>query len=97
MPAVKEVSAPAKETAPEKETAPAEETAPAKEAASEKDAAQRAAERSGAYQYFEYQVIAVPKKVLAAAAKSMKLPEDTQPTDEVLPAIYKEGGYRVIG
>ena len=74
----------------------AEETAPAKETA-EKDAATSAAERSGAYQYFEYQVIAVPKKVLAAAAKSMKLPEDLQPTDELLPAIYKEGGYRVIG
>ena len=72
-------------------------TAPAKETAPEKDAATAAAERSGAYQYFEYQVIAVPKKVLAAAAKSMKLPEDSQPTDELLPAIYREGGYRVIG
>jgi len=75
----------------------AKETAPAKETATEKDAATAAAERSGAYQYFEYQVIAVPKKVLAAAAKSMKLPEDSQPTDELLPAIYREGGYRVIG
>lgn len=75
----------------------AKESAPAKEAAPEKDAATSAAERYGAYQYFEYQVIAVPKKVLAAAAKSMKLPEDSQPTDELLPAIYKEGGYRVIG
>ena len=92
VPAVKEEA-----SAPAKEAAPAKETAPEKEVAPEKDAAQRAAERSGAYQYFEYQVIAVPKKVLAAAAKSMKLPEDTQPTDEVLPAIYREGGYRVIG
>ena len=77
--------------------ADAKETASAKETAPEKDAATAAAERSGAYQYFEYQVIAVPKKVLAAAARSMKLPEDSQPTDELLPAIYKEGGYRVIG
>ncbi len=92
------VAVPAKET-PAKETAtPAKETAaPAKETAPEKDAATVAAERSGAYQYFEYQVIAVPKKVLTAAAKSMKLPENSQPTDELLPAIYKEGGYRVIG
>ena len=52
---------------------------------------------SGAYQYFEYQVITVPKKVLAAAAESMHLPKDSPPTDELLPAIYKEGGYRVIG
>ena len=49
------------------------------------------------YQYFEYQVITVPKKTLAAAAESMGLPADSQPTDELLPAIYKAGGYRVIG
>ena len=51
----------------------------------------------GSYQYFEYQVITVPKKTLAAAAESMGLPQDSQPTDELLPAIYKAGGYRVIG
>ena len=49
------------------------------------------------YQYFEYQVITVPKKTLAAAAESMGLPADSQPTDELLPAIYRAGGYRVIG
>ena len=49
------------------------------------------------YQYFEYQVITVPKKTLAAAAESMGLPKDSKPTDELLPAIYKQGGYRVIG
>lgn len=48
-------------------------------------------------QYFEYQVITVPKKTLAAAAESMGLPKDSQPSDELLPAIYKAGGYRVIG
>ena len=96
VPAVKETAAPAAVPAV-KETAAKEETAPAKEADPEKDAAQLAAERSGAYQYFEYQVIVVPKKTLAAAAESLKLPKDSQPTDELLPAIYKEGGYRVIG
>jgi hypothetical protein len=49
------------------------------------------------YQYFEYQVITVPKKTLAAAAESAGLPKDSKPTDELLPAIYKQGGYRVIG
>ena len=49
------------------------------------------------YQYFEYQVIAVTKKVLAEAAEYLKLPADSQPTDELLPAIYHVGGYRVIG
>ena len=48
-------------------------------------------------QYFEYQVITVPKKNLAAAAESLGLPKDSPPTDELLPAIYKVGGYRVIG
>lgn len=52
---------------------------------------------SDSYQYFEYQVITVPKQTLAAAAESMGLPKDSQPSDELLPAIYKEGGYRVIG
>lgn len=94
LPALAQTAAPA--AVPAVKEAEAKEAAPAKETA-EKDAATSAAERSGAYQYFEYQVIAVPKKVLAAAAKSMKLPEDSQPTDELLPAIYKEGGYRVIG
>ena len=51
----------------------------------------------GSYQYFEYQVIAVTKKVLAEAAEYMKLPKDTEPTDELLPAIYHVGGYRVTG
>ena len=94
LPVLAQTAAPA--AVPAVKEAEAKESAPAKETA-EKDAATSAAERSGAYQYFEYQVIAVPKKVLAAAAKSMKLPEDSQPTDELLPAIYKEGGYRVIG
>ena len=49
------------------------------------------------YQYFEYQVITVPKKNLAEAAESMGLPKDSPPSDELLPAIYKTGGYRVIG
>lgn len=78
--------------------------APANAAAENAPAAVPAAEsapatsaNSGAYQYFEYQVITVPKKVLAAAAESMHLPTDSQPSDELLPAIYKEGGYRVIG
>ena len=92
-----QTAAPAAVPAATEKTAPTKDSAPAKETTSGKDAATSAAERSGAYQYFEYQVIAVPKKVLAAAAKSMKLPEDSQPTDELLPAIYKEGGYRVIG
>jgi len=47
--------------------------------------------------YFEYQVVTVPKKILAAAAESMGLPKDSEPTDALLPAIYHEGGYRVIG
>ncbi len=94
LPVFAQTAAPAVPAAKESEP---KATAPAKETAPEKDAATAAAERSGAYQYFEYQVIAVPKKVLAAAAKSMKLPEDSQPTDELLPAIYREGGYRVIG
>ena len=51
----------------------------------------------GSYQYFEYQVIAVTKKVLAEAAEYMKLPKDSEPTDELLPAIYHVGGYRVTG
>ena len=92
-----QTAVPAAVPAATEKTAPTKDAAPAKETTSGKDAATSAAERSGAYQYFEYQVIAVPKKVLAAAAKSMKLPEDSQPTDELLPAIYKGGGYRVIG
>ena len=93
----KEQAAPAKETA-SKETA-SKETAAKKdaEAQAKEDAALIAAEQSGAYQYFEYQVIAVPKKTVAAAAKSLNLPENSIPTDELLPAIYREGGYRVIG
>ncbi|MBO7089517.1 MAG: hypothetical protein J6W70_06405 [Lentisphaeria bacterium] len=51
----------------------------------------------GTYQYFEYQVITVPKKTLSAAAESMGLSRDSEPTDDLLPAIYKAGGYRVIG
>ncbi len=50
-----------------------------------------------AYEYFEYQVITVPKKTLSDAAVSMGLPRDSKPTDELLPAIYRAGGYRVIG
>ena len=89
----------------EKAAAPAKE-APAKEdaapAAKEKEAApakEEAAEPAGSdsYQYFEYQVIAVTKKVLMEAAEYMKLPRDSEPTDELLPAIYHVGGYRVIG
>ncbi len=68
----------------------ATETDPAKEEAS-------APTGSDSYQYFEYQVIAVTKKVLTEAAEYMKLPKDSQPTDELLPAIYHVGGYRVIG
>ena len=49
------------------------------------------------YQYFEYQVITVPKKTLSEAAEIMGLPKDSPPSDELLPAIYKVGGYRVIG
>ena len=51
----------------------------------------------GTYQYFEYQVVTVPKKTLSAAAEAMGLSKDSEPTDELLPAIYKAGGYRVIG
>lgn len=51
----------------------------------------------GTYQYFEYQVITVPKKTLSAAAESMGLSRDSEPTDDLLPAIYKAGGCRVIG
>ena len=67
-----------------------------KTAASEQEKTSAPSDDSGAYQYFEYQVIAVPKRVLAAAAESLKI-SDSEPTDEMLPAIYKEGGYRVIG
>ena len=90
LPALAQTSAPAAVPVATEKAAPVNETSPAKEEAP-------APAGSDSYQYFEYQVIAVPKKVLAAAAKSMKLPEDSQPTDELLPAIYKEGGYRVIG
>ncbi|MBR2964096.1 MAG: hypothetical protein IKC53_07815, partial [Lentisphaeria bacterium] len=92
-----QTAAPAAVPAATEKTAPTKDAAPAKEATSEKDAATSAAERSGAYQYFEYQVIAVTKKVLMEAAEYMKLPKDSQPTDELLPAIYHVGGYRVIG
>ena len=74
----------------EKAAAPANEPEPAKEEAP-------APAGSDSYQYFEYQVIAVTKKVLTEAAEYMKLPKDSQPTDELLPAIYHVGGYRVIG
>lgn len=92
-PAAKETSAPAKETAAKETSAPAKDA----ESQAKEDAASVAAEQSGAYQYFEYQVIAVPKKTVAAAAESMKLPKDSIPTDELLPAIYRQGGCRVIG
>ena len=92
-PAAKEASAPAKETAAKETSAPAKDA----ESQAKEDAASVAAEQSGAYQYFEYQVIAVPKKTVAAAAESMKLPKDSIPTDELLPAIYRQGGCRVIG
>ena len=94
LPVPGQTAAPA--AVPAVKDAEAKEAAPAKETA-EKDAATSAAERSGAYQYFEYQVIAVTKKVLTEAAEYMKLPKDSQPTDELLPAIYHVGGYRVIG
>lgn len=74
----------------ENAAAPAKEEAPAKQEAP-------APAGSDSYQYFEYQVIAVTKKVLAEAAEYMKLPKDSPPTDELLPAIYHVGGYRVIG
>ena len=74
----------------EKAAAPAKEEAPAK-----KEAVEPAG--SDSYQYFEYQVIAVTKKVMMEAAEYMKLPKDSPPTDELLPAIYHVGGYRVIG
>ena len=86
--------APAKAASAETPAA-AEKKAPAAEPA--KGSASTESAASGAYQYFEYQVITVPKKVLAAAAESMHLPSDSQPSDELLPAIYREGGYRVIG
>lgn len=100
--AAKESAAPAKaESASTKESAApsAGEKAPS---AGEKVPAARQAvpETTGgseSYQYFEYQVITVPKKTLADAAASMGLPRDSKPTDELLPAIYKVGGYRVIG
>ena len=103
--ATQKAVAPAKETAPAKEkaAAPAKETAPAKEkaAAPAKETAAKeeasAPKGSDSYQYFEYQVLAVTKKVLTEAAEYLKLPKDSPPTDEMLPAIYKEGGYRVIG
>ena len=86
--------------APDSKEIPAAEPAAAsepKENAAEKETPVPAASDSGAYQYFEYQVITVPKKTLAATAESMGLPKDSQPSDELLPAIYKAGGYRVIG
>ncbi len=97
-PAKEKAAAPAKETAPAKEkaAASAKETAPAaKEPPAEAEAS--APKGSDSYQYFEYQVLAVTKKVLAEAAEYMKLPRDSEPTDELLPAIYHVGGYRVIG
>ena len=65
--------------------------------AAEQDNAPSLSNDTGEYQYFEYQVIAVPKRVLAAAAEALKISTDSEPTDEMLPAIYREGGYRVIG
>ena len=96
--ATQKAVAPAKETAPAKEkaAAPAKETAPAAKDATAKEEAS-APKGSDSYQYFEYQVLAVTKKVLAEAAEYMKLPRDSEPTDELLPAIYHVGGYRVIG
>ena len=95
VPLLGQTAAPAKETdSPAKETA----AAPAKETPAAADAAVLTVSGgSDSYQYFEYQVIAVPKKTLATAAESMGLPTDSVPTDELLPAIYKAGGYRVIG
>ena len=81
-----------------KETVAIEEKAAVPETKEKAASAESSASvNSGIYQYFEYQVITVPKKVLATAAESMKLPKDSQPSDELLPAIYKAGGYRVIG
>ena len=72
--------------------APANGTAPV-----QRDTAASPSSGPDSQQYFEYQVITVPKKTLAAAAESLGLPKDSQPSDELLPAIYKAGGYRVIG
>lgn len=80
------------QTAAKETVSPAKEQTPAAEAS-----AQENPRGSDSYQYFEYHVITVPKKTLAAAAESMGLPKDSEPTDELLPAIYKAGGYRVIG
>jgi hypothetical protein len=85
----------AKDNAPAKEeaTVAAEKSAPAaKEAVLPENSG-----GSDSHMYFEYQVITVPKKTLTAAAESMGLPKDSEPTNELLPAIYKAGGYRVIG
>jgi hypothetical protein len=103
LPAPGQTAAPAAAPAATEKAAPAEEVAPAKEAAPAKENPAPAKEEapvpagSDSYQYFEYQVIAVTKKVLTEAAEYMKLPKDSQPTDELLPAIYHVGGYRVIG
>ena len=72
--------------------APANESAPA-----EKENTPSLSNGADSQQYFEYQVITVPKKTLATAAESLGLPKDSEPSDEILPAIYKAGGYRVIG
>ena len=76
-----------------------ETVSPAKDddASAAKEPVQENVGGSDSYQYFEYQVITVPKKTLATAAESMGLPRDSQPSDDLLPAIYKAGGYRVIG
>ena len=71
--------------------------APAENAPAKKENAPALSNGADSQQYFEYQVITVPKKTVAAAAESMGLPKDTPPSDELLPAIYKAGGYRVIG
>ena len=92
-PAMGQAAAPAAgETASKDAVSPAKETAPAPEAPAQENPG-----GSDSYQYFEYQVITVPKKTLATTAESMGLPKDSEPTDELLPAIYKAGGYRVIG
>ena len=90
VPVSGQTAAPAAVPAATEKAAPVKEEAPAK-----KEAVEPAG--SDSYQYFEYQVIAVTKKVMMEAAEYMKLPKDSPPTDELLPAIYHVGGYRVIG
>ena len=48
---------------------------------------------AGSYQYFEYQVITVPKKTLASAAESAGLPKDSKPTDEFAGVLHFHHAY----